>query len=73
MTLSHQLIYGRYFAVAVLVHPQSKHEIFHADYEPASIHMTIRSLTSRICNDWTFTQEDSISAQDLIDDAITFM
>ena len=63
----------RYFAVAVLTHPQSRLEILNAELDPASIHMTIRGLTSQICNDWSSPDENSISAQELIDDAITFM
>jgi hypothetical protein len=65
--------YVRYFAVAVLVHPLNRREILEADCDPATIHMTIRSLLSRIVNDWESPAEGVIAAQELIGDAIAFM
>jgi hypothetical protein len=59
--------------VAVLVHPLNRRQILEADFDQATIHMTIRSLLSHIVNDWESRAEGVITAQELIGDAISFM
>lgn len=67
------LLRCRYVSVALLIHPRNRVDILNADLDAASIHVAIRSLTFKVCGDWTLPNEDCITVQDLIDDAITIM
>jgi hypothetical protein len=71
--LSAHPLFPLYVSVALLIHPRNRVDILNADLDAASIHVAIRSLTFKVCGDWTLPNEDCITVQDLIDDAITIM